>query len=111
MQLSRSLLGWHFHSVRSVTVVAATMAAIFALVNPGQLEGSVFVVLTFIALQCVLTAWLTGRYESPAACFLYTRGFTRDRLWSHRILAHLLCVLAVWGPASLIVWLGIRSAF
>ncbi len=109
MPLSRPLLGWYFRAARPVTLLAAALAAVFVLVYSDRLADAVSLPFSFIALQSVLTAWWMCRFDSPAAGFLYTRGFRRDRLWSHRLLAHLLSVLAVWGPASLIVWLGIRS--
>jgi hypothetical protein len=110
MQLSRSLLGWYFRAAGPVTLLAAVLASLFTLAYSSRLAESIFLPLVFIAFQSVLTAWLMCRFDSPAAGFLYTRGFSRDRLWTHRMLTQFLCVLAVWGPASLIVWLGIRSA-
>jgi tryptophan-rich sensory protein len=42
--------------------------------------------------------------------FLYARGFDRDTLWVHAMLAHVLGVLMVWLPVALFVWLPIRGA-
>lgn len=109
MQLNRALVGWYFRAARQVTLLAAGIAALFVVAYPERLSEAVFVPFVFVAFQSVLTAWLMGRFTSPAAAFLYTRGFTHDRLWTHRIVAHVLSLLAVWGPASLLVWLGVRS--
>jgi hypothetical protein len=109
MQLSRSLLGWYLRAARPATLLAAVLAALFTLLHPSRLIAAVFLPFIFITLHSVVSTRLMCRFDSPAAGFLYTRGFTRNRLWSHRIAAHLLNVLAVWGPASLIIWFGIRS--
>jgi hypothetical protein len=109
MQLNRALVGWYFRAARSVTLPAAVAAALYVITYTGRLSETLFVPFALIVVQSVTTAWLMSRFNSPAAAFLYTRGFTRDRLWAHRIVAHLLCVITVWGPASLLVWLGVRS--
>ncbi len=110
MQINRALIGWYFRAARPVTLPAAGAAALFVVAYSGRLRDAVFLPFAFVALQSVLSAWLMSRFNSPAAAYLYTRGFTRDRLWTHRVLAHLLSVLAVWGPVSLCVWLGVRSS-
>ncbi len=66
------------------------------------------VLLVFV--QCVLLAALLGRTASPAFAFRYSRGYTRDALWGHAMLASLLSIMAGWLPAALIVWTGLRSA-
>lgn len=109
MQLNRTLIRWYWQTVRIPTLLAAAVAAGFALFYTGRLTEIFFTPLLFIMAQSVLTARQMTRFDAPSAAFLYTRGFSRDRLWVHRIAAHLMCVLAVWGPASLIVWLGVRS--
>jgi hypothetical protein len=111
MQLSRTLVQWYFRAAWFVTLPAACLAAAFVVGYPDRLASAVFLPLAFIAAHSLLATWSMCRFESPAAAFLYTRGFTHDQLWAHPILAHLLSVLAVWGPASLCVWLGVRSSF
>lgn len=109
MQLNRTLIRWYFQTVRTPTLVAAAVASGFALFYTGRLAEITIPPLLFIMAQSVFTTRQMTRFDTPSAAFLYTRGFSRDRLWSHRIAAHLLCALAVWGPASLLVWLGVRS--
>ena len=41
--------------------------------------------------------------------FVYTRGFSRNSLWLHTMLATAAAVLAVWLPVCLIVWTPLRS--
>ncbi len=60
--------------------------------------------------QCLLLAWLLGQFRSPAFAFLYSRGYSRDVLWGHKMLASTLSIVAGWLPAALIVWTGLRSA-
>jgi hypothetical protein len=62
-----------------------------------------------IFVQCLLLAALLGRFRSPAFAFVYSRGYTRDALWCHMMLASALSVLASWLPGVLIVWTGLRS--
>ena len=53
---------------------------------------------------------LRGNGHVHRCGFLYARGFTRDTLWAHAMLAHVLCVVMVWAPVALFIWLPIRSA-
>jgi hypothetical protein len=63
-----------------------------------------------VGVQCLLLVGSLGRFTSPAFSFLYSRGYSRDTLWNHTMLASLLSVLVAWLPATLIVWSGLRSA-
>lgn len=110
MRLSRSLLRWYFRAAWLVTLPASLLAAGFALFYPELLHTAVLLSGLFIFVHSILVARALGRLDTPATAYLYTRGFSRDRLWAHRLVAHLLCVLAVWGPAALVVWLGVRAA-
>jgi hypothetical protein len=60
--------------------------------------------------QCLLLAGLLGQFRSPAFAFLYSRGYSRDVLWGHMMLASALSLVVGWLPAALIVWTGLRSA-
>jgi hypothetical protein len=111
MQLSRALVAWYFRAAWFVTLPAALIAVAFAVGYGDPLADAPFRAGLFVFFHSVLIARTMSRFDTPATAFLVTRGFSRDRLWLHRIAAHLLCVLAVWGPASLLVWLGVRSAF
>ena len=52
-----------------------------------------------IFVQCLLLVALLGRSASPAFAFTYSRGYSRDVLWGHTMLASALSVLAAWLPA------------
>jgi hypothetical protein len=59
--------------------------------------------------QCLLLAGMLGRFETPSFAFVYSRGYSRDALWIHMMLASGLSVLTAWLPAGLMVWTGLRS--
>ena len=110
MFLSRPLLWWYFRSAWFVTLPAAIAGIVFTVFYTNRLTELPALAWAFIFAHSALLAQATSRFDSPAAAFLYTRGFSRDQLWTHRVAAHLLCVAVVWLPASLIVWLGLRSS-
>jgi len=62
-----------------------------------------------VLAQCLLLAGVLGRFETPAFAFTYSRGYSRNALWGHMMLASGLSVLAAALPACLIVWTGLRS--
>ena len=64
-----------------------------------------------VLAHCLLLAGLLGRFETPAFAFTYSRGYSRNALWGHMMLASGLSVLAAMLPACLIVWTGLRSHF
>jgi len=41
--------------------------------------------------------------------FAYSRGFSRDTLWAHEMLASAIAASAAWLPVALLVWCGARS--
>ncbi|MCP4641597.1 MAG: hypothetical protein GY851_14230, partial [bacterium] len=52
---------------------------------------------------------LRGNGHAHRHAYLYSRGFSRDRLWVHTTLAHVLAVMMVWLPAAVLVWSPARS--
>jgi hypothetical protein len=62
-----------------------------------------------VLVHCLLLAGLLGRFGSPAFGFLYSRGYSRDALWGHIMLASALSFLTAWLPLALILWTGLRS--
>jgi hypothetical protein len=63
----------------------------------------------FVLVHSIAIAFCFGRYRNRSFAFLYTRGYSRDELWMHKMLGTILSVLAVWLPIGLIIWLPIRS--
>jgi hypothetical protein len=111
MPLSRALLAWNFRAVWVLTMPSTLLMTGYVLVTPDLLNESSVLPIWFAIVHSTLLSWMTARFHSPATAFLYTRGFSRDRLWVHRTLSQLICVVVVWLPACLVVWLGLRSAF
>ena len=62
-----------------------------------------------VLAQCLLMGALLGQFRSPTFAFIYSRGYSRDSLWAHVMLASALSVLAGCLPAMLIMWTGLRS--
>jgi hypothetical protein len=64
----------------------------------------------FVLAHSIAIAFCLGRFGSPSFAFLYTRGYSRDELWLHKMLGTASSVLIVWLPITLVLWLGIRSS-
>jgi hypothetical protein len=111
MFISRSLLWWNFRAAWLVTLPAMLIAAGYVLFAPEPLKVAVAFPIWFILLHTVIFTLVTGRFNTQASAFLYTRGFSRNCLWMHRALNQILSVAAVWLAAGLVVWSGLRSAF
>jgi hypothetical protein len=111
------LLRWLWHrSMPTLTVaLAAPVALLYVLWTPGPPTGDwndiwpFMAAFLFIVPHGVGTMLALAWFNRPAAGFLYTRGYTRDVIWSHTLAMWGLVVLAVWLPASLAVWTPLRS--
>jgi hypothetical protein len=62
-----------------------------------------------VLAHCLLLTMLLGRFRSPVFAFLYSRGYSRDVLWGHMMLASAMSILTGWLPAAIILWTGLRS--
>lgn len=109
MKLYPSLLRWSFRQLLPVTVVVLLVALFYALLNREPLFEEWFWPASLVVLHCVSMAICLGRFRSRDFGFLYSRGYSRDSLWAHAMLASLLAVLTVWLPVGLVVWLPVRS--
>lgn len=105
------LLRWLWHrSTPTLTVaLAAPVALLYVLLTPGPLVWNGIAAALFIVVHGTAPMFGLVRFDRPAAGFLYTRGYTRDAIWSHTLAAWGLVVLAVWLPAALAVWTPLRS--
>ena len=63
----------------------------------------------FVLVHSLILAWVLSPYRPGEFAFLYSRGYSRDALWGHAMLAGLASILVVWLPAALFVWTGLRS--
>jgi hypothetical protein len=109
MKIKLSLLKIMFMETLPVTLIALLISCIYVLFAQQILIWQNPWIAMFILVHSIAIAALTGRYRSRAFTFLYTRGYTKDELWFHKMLSTALSVLAVWLPASLIIWLSFRS--
>jgi hypothetical protein len=109
MKIHIGLLRIYWRQVLPATVMGMLGLASYVLFYPGIIGWNDPLPLLPVGLQSLLLAWLPGRFSSPAFAFIYSRGYSRDQLWGHLMLANALSVLAAWLPASLIIWAGLRS--
>jgi hypothetical protein len=109
MRIKMSLLRTMMRQCRPATLIALPIACFYVLLTRKPLDWANPWMGLFVLAHSIALAFCLGRYRSPGFAFLYTRGYSRDALWLHTILATALAVLAVWLPLALIVWLPIRS--
>lgn len=109
MRIRMSLLKIMFRETLPVTLIALLISLPYVLFARDVLAWQNPWIAIFILSHSIALAALSGRYRSRAFAFLYTRGFTRDELWFHKMLSTTLSVIAVWLPVSLIVWFPVRS--
>ena len=50
----------------------------------------------FILIHSVAITFILGRVRSRSFAFIYTRGFSRDVLWLHKMLASVVSVFVAW---------------
>jgi ABC-type antimicrobial peptide transport system permease subunit len=92
-----------------VTIVGLLVSVPYLLLSPAPLEANNAWVLVFLLAHCIALATRLGHMQGASTEFLYTQGYTRDQIWTHLMASTVLCVLAVWLPMALCLWLGIRS--
>ena len=109
MKIKTSLLKILFRQILPVTLIALPVGCFYVLFTREVLFWRNPWIAIFILAHSIAIATLSGRYRSRAFAFLYTRGFTRDELWFHKMVNTVVSVLAVWLPMALIVWLPVRS--
>jgi hypothetical protein len=109
MRIKMSLLKMMTRQCLPATLIGLPIACFYVLVTRGPLDWTNPWMGLFILAHSTAVAFCLGRYRSPGLAFLYTRGYSRDELWTNKILATVLAVLAVWLPVALIVWLPVRS--
>jgi hypothetical protein len=109
MIVRRGLLRILCRQALPATLFGALGLSAYTLLWPELMKMYDFWPVLLVVLHCLLLALLLGRFTSPAFAFIYSRGYTRDALWGHILLASALSILAGWLPAVLIVWTGLRS--
>jgi hypothetical protein len=109
MKILPGLLQIYWRQSLPATALGALSLAIYLLFHQDVMEWHDQLPLFLVGLQCLFLAWLLGRFNTSAFAFLYSRGYSRDQLWGHMMLASAISALAAWVSAALIVWTGLRS--
>lgn len=109
MKTRTGLLQWMVRRARTVTLVSLAVAVLFLLYWPRPLTPRSGWPALFVFVHSLFLTGTLGGARGGTHAFLYSRGFTRDAIWWHLMAATALCVLAVWLPASLTVWSGLRG--
>jgi hypothetical protein len=110
MRIKMSLLRMMVRQCLPATLIALPIMCLYVLLTREPLDWANPWMGLFVLAHSIAIASCLGRYRSPDFAFLYTRGYSRDELWLHEILATVLAVLVVWLPPLLLVWLPIRSS-
>jgi len=114
MRLSVPLLMWLWRQTLPVTILATAAVVALAIFIPARLqmrfiEGWGALIILLVIVHSAAMVAMQGRPFSGAAGYLYTRGFSRDRLWVHHMLASAAAVAVVWLAAGLVVWTPLRG--
>ena len=107
--IKSGLLRHVLRPVLPVTLVELPPACLYVLFRQDVLEWRCGYAAAFILFHTLALTSLQGRFGTGGFAFLYTRGYSRDALWAHTMLASFLSVLAVWAAAAAIVWTPLRS--
>jgi hypothetical protein len=107
--VQRGLFQYLWRKALPATLLGGLGLAVYALASTEVLTRLDSLSTVIVAVQCLGVAYLLGNYRSPAFAYLYSRGYSRDVIWNHLMLASLALLLAAWLPAALIVWTGLRS--
>jgi len=110
MRIRKGLLLWNLRQIRNATLVALPVAVLYALFAPKHLGLGTGWQTMFILGHSIAVAFTLGRFRTREFGYLSSRGYGKDALWAHTMLASLAGILIVWLAASLVIWLGIRSA-
>ena len=103
------LLRYLFRQALPATAVGTLGLGLFALLRPSVLSPRDAWPVVVIFAQSFMLAVTFGRFEWPSFAFTYSRGYSRDSLWGHLMLAGALSVLTAWLVAGLMLWTGLRN--
>ena len=109
MNSHKALTFWFIRTAAPVTLIAAPVAVFYVLLRPEPLDWPGSPWAAFILVHCLALTWILGRFRSTEFSFIYTRGFSRNRLWAGLIAGTGISAAMVWLPAALVVWLSVRS--
>jgi len=109
IRVRKHLLWFLLCQTRTVTLVAVPVAALYVLLAPAVLDERAAGPVFFVLAHALLVASAFGRSGTSNFAFLYARGYGRDCLWAHTMLASITAVLVVWFPAAMLIWTEARS--
>jgi len=109
MPVRWGLLKFLWRRAVPVTVLSTLALALLALCWPDVLTPRDFWPGVIVLVQCMLLAKTFGRFASPTFAFTVSRGYSRDALWGHMMLASGLSAITAWLVAGLVLWTGLRG--
>jgi len=110
MKIKMPLLAILLRQTLPASLIALPVGCLYVMFTRNVLNWQNPWMALFVLAHSIAIASSLGRFGSPNFAFLYTRGYSRDELWAHKMLGTALCVLMVWSPIALMLWLGVRSA-
>ncbi|MEM7387687.1 MAG: hypothetical protein AAF514_22355 [Verrucomicrobiota bacterium] len=111
MNFRPKLLQWLVSAVWIPNQIAIWIACLFSLGVPKPLYEYWIGIIFFASIHAFLTTAFThwvGPYRVPIP-FLYSRGYDRNTLWSHHLLASIVSALHVLIPVGLFLLTGFRG--
>ena len=109
MKIHMSLLMMLQRQMFAVTMIALPIGCLSVLLMREPLEYDNAWLAWFILLHSICMVFSLGRFRSKSFAFLYSRGYSWDAIWCHKMLSTALSVLWVWGAMALVVWTPLRS--
>ena len=109
LRIRPGLLWYLLRPLAPATVAALAVACLHVLLYRDVLAWRDGWAGTFVLVHSYVIATRFCRFGRGDFAFLYSRGFSRDLLWGHVVLASFLAALAVWLPPAVIVWAQLRS--
>ena len=110
MKIKTPLLTYFLWSLWSINTAALVVSICFVLLYPRYFRWNNAWAAIFVLIHSIAITFVLGRVQSPSFAFIYTRGFSRDVLWVHKMLASIISASCVWLPVALLIGLGGRSA-
>ena len=105
-----ALFAWQFRQLWLINAVALSTAVIYTLFRPEPLvlPGEYKVLFAVIVHSAAVVRQL-GRISSSNTGFLYSQGFTRDRIWRHTLAATAASACLVSAVVFVLIAAGLRS--
>ena len=109
MGIKRGLLLFFLRQTLPATLIGLPIACLYVLFSREVLQPKGAWPFVFILVHSLVLVQFLGRFRSSSFAFVYSRGYSRDSLWLHIILASAVSALLIWLPTALIMWTHLRS--